>query len=439
MGRLKARIKRKYQPLYTSDKRYFILTGGRGSGKTFAVQDFLIRLLEDTEQGILYTRYTMKSVKDTIIPLFIKYIDTIGDSRNYHTTATKVINKRTGSFIMFSGIKVQSKDQTGNLKSLPNINTWVVEEAEDYNREQSFIDIDDSIRDKDKVNKVILILNPTTRHHFIYKKFFKGNHEKLRIDNGAEWVNEDGEVQHSTYQKSTHPEVEHIHTTYYDNIGNLNEKKVQQWELSKEKDPETWTNKYGGAWIDMPKGAVFKKVNWVQEFPKHIKKISWGMDFGFANDPTTLVKCGISDGQLFAEMFVYETGLIVSNLDGKTKKNINDRLIGIGFNRSDKIIADSASPMTIKSLKLLRWNVSGCKKGKDSIVSGIDEIKKYAKLNIVYCKEWNDEQYSYIWDKSRTKEGLGKLPIDEDNHLWDALRYGIQGLKGNRIAQTTVR
>jgi len=438
MARAAAKIKKKYKPLYTTDKRYLILTGGRGSGKTHAVQDLLIRLMEDVGQGILYTRYTMKSVKDTIIPLFLKYIDTIGDSRNYHTTATKVINKRTGSFIMFSGIKVSSKDQTGNLKSLPNINTWVVEEAEDYNRAQSFTDIDDSIRDKDKTNKIILILNPTTRHHFIYKRFFEGHHEKVLIENGAEWVNEDGEVQHSTYQKSTHPEVEHIHTTYYDNLEHLNEDKVKQWESIKETDPETWTNKYGGSWIDMPKGAVFKKVNWIEEFPSHITRISWGMDFGFENDPTTLIKCGTADGQLFAEMFVYEKGLIASNVDNKTTKNINDKLIGIGFNRKHKIIADSSHPITIKTLRLLKWDIKKAKKGQGSVVSGIDAIKTYGKLNIVYCKEWNEEQYSYIWDKNRNSENLSNNPQKGNDHLWDALRYGIQGLRRS-TARTTVR
>ena len=435
MGQVRAQIKEIYKPLYTTKKRYVILTGGRGSGKTHAVQDYLIRLMEDVGRGILYTRYTMKSVKESIIPLFLKYIDTVGDSRNYYTTATKVINKRTGSFIMFSGIKVSSKDQTANLKTLPDIDTWVVEEAEDYNREQSFEDIDDSIRDKDKDNRIILILNPTTRHHFIYKKFFEGkNHEKVRIENGAEWVNEHGEVQHSEYQKSVHPNVEHIHTTYYDNLEHLNETKVEQWELIKEKQPEKWTNKYGGAWIDMPKGAIFKDVNWIKEFPKHITKLSWGMDFGFVNDPTTLIKCGTADGELYAEMMLYETGLITSNVDGKTKKNINDRLIKLEHNRRDEIIADTSHPVTVKTLQKLKWKVRKChkKKGEDKkgfVVSGIDKIKGYAKLNIVYSKEWNVEQYSYIWDKSNKTEKLENQPVDDFNHLWDALRYGIQGLE----------
>ena len=86
----------------------------------------------------------------------------------------------------------------------------------------------------------------------------------------------------------------------------------------------------------MPKGAIFKKVNWIKAFAKHITKLSWGMDFGFENDPTTLIICGLSDGQLYAEQLLYETGLITSNVDGKTKKNIDDRLKKMAFDRINK-------------------------------------------------------------------------------------------------------
>jgi phage terminase large subunit len=223
-------IKDKYQPLYYSDKRYFILTGGRGSGKTFVVQDYLVRLLEQVGQGILYTRYTMTAVEGTIIPLFTKHIELISDIRKYHITKKYIYNKETGSFMMFSGIKTTSGDQTGNLKTLPNITTWVIEEGEDYNKEDSFEDIDDSIRGTGLQNRVIWIQNPTTRHHFIYKKFFKDSHE-IREINGFK------------YQHCTHEDVEHIHTTYLDNKDNLDPKKVLRWEETKITNPKKYANK----------------------------------------------------------------------------------------------------------------------------------------------------------------------------------------------------
>ena len=96
------RINKKYQALYSTKKRYTIVTGGRGSGKTFAVQDFLVRLLEEIGQGVLYTRFTMVSVDKTIIPLFVKHIEKIASLENYDITKKRIINKRTKSFILFS-------------------------------------------------------------------------------------------------------------------------------------------------------------------------------------------------------------------------------------------------------------------------------------------------------------------------------------------------
>jgi phage terminase large subunit len=86
----------------------------------------------------------------------------------------------------------------------------------------------------------------------------------------------------------------------------------------------------------------------------------------------------------------------------------------------------------------LKWKIRKARKGPGSIIAGIDKIKGYANLNIVYSKEWNLEQYSYIWDKSKKTDKLENEPVDDYNHLWDALRYGIQGLKERR-AKTTVR
>ena len=70
------------------------------------------------------------------------------------------------------------------------------------------------------------------------------------------------------------------------------------------------------------------------------------MDFGFTNDPTTLIKCGVSDGELYAERWIHETGL--------TTADINRALKELNFNPKDTIIADSADPKTIKELRLLR-------------------------------------------------------------------------------------
>jgi phage terminase large subunit len=362
----------------------------------------------------------MTSVEKSIIPLFEKYISQIADLSKYDITKTVIKHKETGSFILFSGIKTSSGDQTGNLKSLPNITTWVVEEGEDFNNEKSFTDIDDSIRTKGMQNRVIWIQNPTHREHFIYKKFFIKSQVSEVINDDYTYIDNDGKVAKITYQKSTHPQVEHIHTTYLDNLKNLDELKIEQWNAALKEDARFWANKYGGAWVDMMEGAIFEHVNWIDAMPTNLKRFSYGMDFGFTNDPTTLIKCGVSDGELFAERWIYEHGMTTEKIDIALKR--------LGVSKKDIIIADNADPKTIEELQTLGWFVVGCKKGADSIRFGISEIKKYKKLNIVHCEYWKMEQISYIWAKdSRTGQLLGE-PSKNFNHLWDSLRYGIQGL-----------
>lgn len=425
-----AQINKKYKTLYTTKKRYIVVTGGRGSGKTFAVQDFLVRLLEQVGQGILYTRYTATSVEKTIIPLFTEYIKSITSLSNYRVTKSKVINKRTGSFIAFSGIKTSSGDQTANLKSLPNITTWVIEEGEDFNNEKTFTDIDDSIRTKGMQNRVIWIQNPSSREHFIYKKFFANDQQRTPIAEGYNYIDNDNKLQPIMYQRCTHEDVEHIHTTYLDNVKHLDAKKVKQWHKVYLKDPKKWANKYGGAWVDMLEGAIFEQINWIEEFPENVKRVAYGMDFGFTNDPTTLIKCGLSDGELFAERWLYDYGM--------TTADINKALTDLGVSKKDVIYADSADPKTIKEVRMLGWRIRGAKKGNDSIRHGINEIKNYEGLNIVNCKYWKLEQNSYIWANDKRTGALTNRPIDSYNHLWDALRYGIQGLK-LRKAKSNIR
>ena len=189
-----------FKPLYESKKRYFILTGGRGGMKTYSVHEFIARLTYEKGHGILFTRYTMSSAEKSIIPEFIKTLNRLGIVKDFYITKTHIYNKRTKSFIFFSGIKTSSGDQTANLKSLPDITTWVIEEAEDYTDEASFIDIDDSIRTDDNQNRIIWIQNPAyADESFMYARFFLGHEKEHTLTfKGREF----------NYITSTHPEVE---------------------------------------------------------------------------------------------------------------------------------------------------------------------------------------------------------------------------------------
>lgn len=244
-------INEDFNPLFTSKKRYFILTGGRGGGKTYVVHEFIARLTYEIGHGILFTRYTMVSAEKSIIPEFVGTLQRLGITNDFKITKTTITNLRTGSFIFFSGIKTSSGDQTANLKSLPNITTWVIEEGEDYTDEKSFTDIDDSIRKKGIQNRVIWIQNPSyADESFFYDKFYKG-HE---VTNTITFKGND-----FFYTTTSHPNVENIHVTYLSNRKNLNKDKLDQWDQAAEDDPEFYQYKYIGAWLLSKEGAVFEK------------------------------------------------------------------------------------------------------------------------------------------------------------------------------------
>jgi phage terminase large subunit len=196
------KIDNKYSPIADSDGRYFIVTGGRGSGKSFSVNLLLVLLTYEAGHTILFTRYTLSSTYISIIPEFLEKIELLDKYDDFYITKDEIRNKRSGSKIIFKGIKTSSGDQTANLKSLQGVTTFVLDEAEELTNEDTFDKIDLSVRQLGKQNRVILILNPTTKEHWIYKRFFedKGIQEGINL---------------------TKDNVTYIHTTYLDNIENL--------------------------------------------------------------------------------------------------------------------------------------------------------------------------------------------------------------------------
>ena len=192
------KIHEKYIPLWQSDSRYYVITGGRGSGKSFGVAVFLLNLTYERGHKVLFSRYTMLSAQTSIIPEFIEKIEMMGVSDQFRITKDEIINLTTGSSIMFKGIRTSSGNQTAALKSLNGVTTFVLDEAEELVDEDVFDKIDFSVRHQEKPNRCVLILNPTTKEHWIYQRFFQTS----GIPDGFNGVEKD---------------ITYIHTDYRDN------------------------------------------------------------------------------------------------------------------------------------------------------------------------------------------------------------------------------
>ena len=125
------KVTKPYYPLYLSKKPIILITGGRGSGKSFQTSLFLKRLTYEKNHVILFARYTMTAAEKSVIPEFNDKIERENDGKYFDVTVKEILNKATNSRIMFSGIKTSSGNQTANLKSIQGLTTFVVDEAEE--------------------------------------------------------------------------------------------------------------------------------------------------------------------------------------------------------------------------------------------------------------------------------------------------------------------
>ena len=387
----------KYKPLFfNKDKRYHIITGGRGSGKSFAVTLFLVLLLEQKGEVILFTRYTLTSAHISIIPEFLNMIELLEWEDRFVITKNEIVHKVTGSKILFKGLKTSSGTQTANLKSLAGVTCWVLDEAEELVDEVIFDKIDLSIRSKNAQNRVMMILNPTTSEHFIYKRWF----ENGRNDN-----------------------TEYIHTTYLDNKDNLDISILEEIEQMKINKPKKYNHVILGGWLDKAEGVIIE--NWIEGKFDYSLPIYFGMDFGFSNDPTTLTAVAIDNKR---------KKIYVDELCYRKDKGTNDVVSICSIAGRGLIIADSAEQRLIFDVKNRGINIVPCIKGPGTIGAGIKLMLDYQIIvtprSINIKKEFNN----YTW--SDKKSGSA---IDDFNHAIDGIRYVVyylhkmQNNKGYKI------
>ena len=388
-------LKSKYKPLFTNDTRYFILTGGRGSAKSFGVGTFTNLLSFEQGHKILFTRQTMTSAHLSIIPEFQEKIDLMNLNDFFEVNKSEIKNKQSRSEIIFRGIKTSSGDQTANLKSLQGVTTWVLDEAEELTDEDTFDKINLSIRQKGKQNRVILILNPSTKEHWIYKRFF----EEKGIAEGFNGIKDD---------------VTYIHTTYLDNIKHLDQSFIDEIEKIKETNPKKYKHQILGGWLDKAEGVVF--TNWRVDHFIEQNLTAYGQDFGFSVDPTTLVKVSIdkANKRIYAQELLYKPKLNTSEIYTENVRYCGQRGL---------IVADSAEPRLIEELRSRGLNIRGIDKPK--IVDRIALVQDYELIispdSINIIKELNN----YVWHDKKSQ-----TPIDDYNHALDGLGYAVWDLIG---------
>ena len=387
-------LNKKYNAL-GNDTRYFVITGGRGSGKSFAITTFLAFLTFEQGHKILFTRYTMISAANSIIPEFLEKLQLYDIVEHFRITKDEILNISTGSSILFKGIRTSAGNQTAALKSISGITTWVLDEAEELIKEEDFDKIDQSVRAKNKPNRVIMVLNPATKEHWLYQRFFIGKGVNAGF-NGMKDI------------------VTYIHTTFKDNIDNLSESFLLQLEDIRRRRPDRYNHQILGGWLDKAEGVVFN--NWKVGPFNDSAEFIFGQDFGFSVDPTTLIKVAIDRDRkrMWIKTMFAKPGLSTKAIGELNRRYAEDNLI----------ICDNAEPRLISELQEY-CNLKPTIKRKGSILSGIALVQDYDLIIDADSIELIKELNNYVWHERNEK------PVDKWNHQLDALRYSAQYFLAN--------
>lgn len=384
----------KYKPLFENDTRFFILTGGRGSAKSFGVGSFASLLSFEDGHKLLFTRQTMTSAHLSIIPEFQEKIDLMELNEAFQVTKSEIINILSGSVIIFKGIRTSSGDQTANLKSLQGVTTWILDEAEELTDETIFDKINLSVRKKGKQNRVILILNPATKEHWIYKRFF----EQAGVQEGFNGIKGS-----TTY----------IHTTYLDNVDNLDQSYIDELESLRLSNPFKYKHVIMGGWLDRAEGVVYS--NWKFGEYRETGYKFFGQDYGFSVDPTTLVECDIDklNKIIYVKGHLYKAKMTTTEIAVVNKEKAGRNLI----------IADNAEPRLISELADKGCNIKGIV--KPLIIDRIALLQDWQIIVDPESTEISSELNNYIWHDKKSN-----TPVDAFNHYLDPIGYVLWDVIG---------
>lgn len=406
-----------YKPLFSDKEKFiYLVTGGRGSGKSYGVGTFIESLTFEKGHVMLYCRYTMMSAETSVIPEFHEKIEGDGAEKYFHITKTDVVNILSGSKILFRGIKTSSGNQTAKLKSIQGLTTFVCDEGEEWTSEKEFDKIMLSIRQKGIKNRIIIIMNPSDVNHFVYQKYIKNTHKIVYYDGVP-------------VQISTHPSVLHIHSTYLDNIENLSDEFLKEIDIIKEAErlPDgTYpvNGKYAqiviGRWADISEGVIFKKIEIVDEIPSWAKTRGRGNDFGYTNDPTAIIDCAILDKDLYLDELCYKTHMLTNEIISEMKK------------QDSEVMSESADPRLIDEIKNAGIIIYPVDKFPGSIIAGINKMLEYnikvtkRSVNLLY------EFRNYTWDKDKDGNYINE-PIDKWNHCFSGETMVLTDAGNKRI------
>ena len=373
--------------LITDKSRYKVIYGGRGSAKSWSAARALIILCLQKNLRILCTRELQTSIKDSVHKLLKDQISELNLEKYFYITKD-TIKSVNGSEFLFKGVR----NNVSEIKSLEGIDICWIEEAAKMSVE-SWETLTPTIRKPS--SEIWIIFNPDNVDDIIYKKFVIETPDNAKVEKMNFKDN-------PWFPESLRSEME------YD--------KKFNYEL------------YDHKWLGNPKLAndaqIFKNKYEVTEFTTpdikelYQSRFFYGADWGFAEDPTVLIRCFIQDRVLYIDHEGYGVGIEILELP-----QLFELVPG---SKEGVIYGDSARPDIISFLRSKDYNINPAAKGDGSVKAGIDYIKDFEKVVIhPRCKKTIDEFKLYSFKIDRNSGEILPMVVDKYNHCIDSLRYSL--------------
>ena len=361
-----------FNHLIKSDKRIIVEQGGTRSGKTYNILLWLIFYYTErnTAKTITICRKSFPSLRASVMRDFFDIL------RNHDLYREEYHNKSSHEYHLNGNlVEFISLDQPQKIRGRKR-NLLYINEANElfYEDWQQLIFRTDG--------RIILDYNPSESFHWIYDRVIPRE------------------------------DCDFYQTTYRDNPF-LDERIKNEIERLKETDEDYWRI-YGLGERGMSRATIFQFGT--SEIPQEAKLLSYGLDFGFTNDPSAIVAIYQHGDNLYLDELLYRTGM--------TNRDLHHHLQSLGLDRRDEIFADSAEPKSIEELHRFGWNVKPTAKGQDSINAGIDILKRHKLFATARSNNLIKELQNYKWTEDKNGNLLNK-PIDVMNHALDAARYAV--------------